>query len=102
MKDYIKATRLYKVALILEDLEEYKEAEKRLQEAIEGYKRALGKEHLYTLELINKLAIIYKKSEQWKKAEELFLQVQIKTYKQGEEHSDIFHTLINLISIYKD
>ena len=56
-------TRLYNVALILEDLEEYKEAEKRLREAIEGYKRTLGKEHLRILELMDKLAIIYKKSQ---------------------------------------
>ena len=103
LEDYIKATRLYKVALILEDLEEYKEAEKRLQEAIEGYERVLGKEHLRTLELMDELAIIYKKGQQWKKAEELLLQViQIRIYIQGEEHSDIFHTLANLMSTYRD
>lgn len=35
-----KATRAWNVALILGDLKEYKEAEERLQEAIEGYKIA--------------------------------------------------------------
>ena len=98
-----KATRLYSVALILEDLEEYKEAEKRLREAIEGYKRALGKEHLRTLGLIDKLAIIYKKSRQWKEAEELLLQViQTRKCVQGEEHSDTLYTLTNLVSTYRD
>ena len=104
LEDYIrKATRLSTVALILEDLEEYKEAEKRLKEAIEGYKRELGKEHLHTLKLIDKLAIIYKKSQQWKEAGELFSQViQTRKCVQGEEHSDIFCTLTNLVSTYRD
>jgi len=55
-------TRLYNIALILKDLKKYKEAEKRLREIIEGCERALKKEYLYTLEFINKLSIIYKKS----------------------------------------
>ena len=104
LEDYVKkATRLYSIALILEDLKEYKEAKKKLQEAIEGYKRALGKEHLRTLGLIDKLAVIYKKSRQWKEAEELLLQViQTRKCVQGEEHSDTFCTLANLVSTYRD
>jgi hypothetical protein len=38
-----KATRIWNVALILGDLEEYEKAEKRLREAIEGYEIAFGK-----------------------------------------------------------
>ena len=103
-EDYVrKAMRLYSIALILEDLREYKEAGKRLQEGIEVYKRALGKEHLHTLGLMDKLAIIYKKTQQWKEAEELLLQViQIRKCVQGEEHSDTFYTLANLVLIYRD
>jgi hypothetical protein len=44
-----KATRIWNVALILGDLEEYGKAEERLREAIEGYKIAIGGEHLRTL-----------------------------------------------------
>lgn len=44
-----KATRMWNIALILEDLEEYEEAEKKTQEAIRGYEIALGLQHLYTL-----------------------------------------------------
>jgi predicted RNase H-like HicB family nuclease len=39
---------------------EYEEAEIRLQEAIEGYKRAFGKENPHTLVGIDGLALIYK------------------------------------------
>jgi ankyrin repeat protein len=44
-----KATRIWDVSLILEDLEEYKGAEERLQEAIESYEIALGEEDLHIL-----------------------------------------------------
>jgi hypothetical protein len=44
-----KATRTWNVALILGDLKEYEEAEKRLREAIEGYEIAFGEEHPYIL-----------------------------------------------------
>ena len=101
LEDYV--TRLYNIALILEDLEEYKEAEKRYREAIEGYKRALGKEHLRTLGLMDKLAMIYKKSQQWKEAEELLFQViQTRKCVQGKEHSDTLNTFANLVSTYRD
>jgi hypothetical protein len=40
-KSFDEATRTWNVALILEDLEEYKEAERRIQEAIKVYERVL-------------------------------------------------------------
>jgi hypothetical protein len=43
-----KATRIWNVALVLEDLEEYEKAEQRLREAIGGYERAFGEEHPHT------------------------------------------------------
>jgi predicted translin family RNA/ssDNA-binding protein len=55
-----KAVRLCKMALALGDSKDYEEAEKRLQEAIEGCERALGKENPYTLAGIDSLALIYK------------------------------------------
>jgi ankyrin repeat protein len=42
-----KATRTWNVALILDDIEEYEEAEERLREAIEGYETAFGQKYLH-------------------------------------------------------
>jgi ankyrin repeat protein len=44
-----KATRIWNVVMILDDLGEYGQAEERLREAIEGYEMAFGKEHPCTL-----------------------------------------------------
>jgi hypothetical protein len=44
-----RATRAWDVALVLGDLGQYEKAEKRLQEAIEGYIRAFEIRHPYTL-----------------------------------------------------
>jgi ankyrin repeat protein len=44
-----EGTRKWNIALILEDLEEYKEADIRLQKAIESYEIVLGKESSYFL-----------------------------------------------------
>jgi hypothetical protein len=43
-----KATRIWNVAMILDDLGEYEKAEERLREAIEGYEIAFGEEHPHT------------------------------------------------------
>ena len=43
------ATRSWNVALILEDAEEHTKAQERFQEAIKGYKKAVGEEYPYTL-----------------------------------------------------
>ncbi len=55
-----KAAKSYDVALALGDSKEYTEAEKRLQEAIEGCERELGKENPCTLVGIDSLALIYR------------------------------------------
>jgi hypothetical protein len=44
-----KVTRIWNVALVLGDLEEYGKAEERLREAIKGYEMANREEHLHTL-----------------------------------------------------
>ena len=44
-----KATRTWNVALVLGDLEEYREAEEKLREAIKGYEMAIREEHPRTL-----------------------------------------------------
>ncbi|KAF2193973.1 hypothetical protein K469DRAFT_651037 [Zopfia rhizophila CBS 207.26] len=97
-----KATRLWNVALILEDLEEYQEAEERLRVVIEGCESAFGKESPSTLISIDKLALIYKKKQQWKQAEDLFVHVIEKRKQvQGADHLDTLRSMTNLASTYR-
>ena len=70
-----KMTRLWNVALILEDAGEYEKAEERLREAVESYERGFGKENLNTLIGVERLALLYKKMKQWEKAEERLKQL---------------------------
>ena len=98
-----KITSLCNVALILQDVEEYEEAGKRLQEIIEAYEGPSTEEHLYTLACMEKLAFTYKKEEQWKNAEDLFLQViQTRKRVQGMDHPDTLSSITNLASTYVD
>jgi tetratricopeptide (TPR) repeat protein len=87
-----KMTRLWNVALILEDAEEYEKAEKRLRETADG-----------TLTGVEKRALLYKKMEQWEEAEKLFKQV-IQTRKRllKPDHPDTISCMANLASMYKD
>lgn len=98
-----KITSLYNVALILQDAGEYEETGKRLLEITEAYKGLSMEEHLYTLACMEKLESIYKKEEQWKNAEDLFLQViQIRKRVQGMDHPDTLSSIVNLASTYVD
>ncbi|KAK3179011.1 hypothetical protein OEA41_001150 [Lepraria neglecta] len=98
-----KMTRLWNVALILEDAVEYEKAEERFRETVEGYERGFGKEDLRTLTGMEKLALIYKKMKQWKKAEKRFKQViQTRKRVQGEDHPDRTSSMANLASMYRD
>jgi tetratricopeptide (TPR) repeat protein len=98
-----KAATLYDMALVLGDLEEYEEARKRLQEAIESHEGTLTEEHPYKLADIENLALIHKKDKQWKKAEKMLLQV-IETRKRvhGMDHLDTLSSIANLVSTYID
>ncbi|CZR68380.1 related to heterokaryon incompatibility protein [Phialocephala subalpina] len=96
-----KAVRSCNVALALGDSQKHKEAEKRLQEAIEGCERAFGKEDPHTLAGIDGLALVYKSQQQWTKAEDLFLQViQIRKRVQGMDHQDTLSSIANLALTY--
>jgi hypothetical protein len=59
-----KTTRLWNVALILEDSENYKEAAEKLQLVVKDYERTFGQKHPRTLTAMDKLVAIYKKHEQ--------------------------------------
>jgi len=96
-----KATRSCDVALALGDSTEYEEAEKRLQEAIDGCERVFGKEDPRTLAGIDSLALIYQSQQQWTKAEDLFSQViQTRKRVQGMNYQDTLSSIANLASTY--
>ncbi|RYP34406.1 hypothetical protein DL767_004275 [Monosporascus sp. MG133] len=79
-----KFTRLWDVSLVLEDAKQPEMAEERLVEAIEGSERELGKEHLRTLKVKEKLALLYKSVKRLEEAERLLQQV-IHMRKPGRE-----------------
>jgi ankyrin repeat protein len=94
-----KLTRLRNVTLILEEAE----AEEGLRETMEGCERAFGKEHLHTLTLMDKLALIYRRKEQWREAEELLEQaIQTRRRVQGTDHADTLSSMDNLAATYRD
>lgn len=101
--DLGRATRLRKAALVLQDSEKYEEAKERLQEAIESYERALGKESSHLLTVRENLALVYGKTRQWKEAEGLFMRV-IQTQKRtrGEDDPATLSSMANLAITYKD
>ncbi|KAH8593044.1 hypothetical protein B0O99DRAFT_688940 [Bisporella sp. PMI_857] len=99
-----KAIRLHNAALILRDLEEYKEAEKRQKEAIEGYKVAFREEDPQTLAAYGDLALIYKIQRRWLDVEKLFFLKVIETTRgvQGTGHQDTLSSIANPALIYID
>ena len=88
---------LENMALALKSLEETKEAEERLRETINSYKKMFGKEHVYTLISMGNLTSAYRNQGWWKEAEELEVQV-METRKRvlGEEYPDTLTSKGNL------
>jgi tetratricopeptide (TPR) repeat protein len=73
--DLERMNRLLNVAQILEDVKDYEGAENRYQEAIKGYKKAVGETHPQTLIAMDSLARLYKKGEQWDKTRSLLIEI---------------------------
>jgi len=98
-----KMTRLCSVASILEDGEEYKEAEAILGEIVEGYHRELGEEDPRTLAARDKLAAVYRGAQKWEEAKALLEQViQTRIRSQGTDHPDTIRSRAVLASTYRD
>jgi tetratricopeptide (TPR) repeat protein len=90
-----KAVRLCDMALVLGNMKEYEEAEKRLQEAIEGFEEEFEKENPHTL--------IYKSQQQLKEAGDLFLQaIRIIKHVLGIDHQNTLDRIANIVSICLD
>ena len=98
-----KLASLYDVALILQDLKEYKEAGKMFQEIIEGYEGPSTEQHLYELAGMENSALVHKEKEEWKEAEEIFLKIiQRRKELQEGNHPDTLRSIAYLASTYLD
>ena len=97
-----EATRLFDLALILSDLEEYEEAGRRFQEAAAGVAKQNPAGHqVYELAILENTALVHRKRGRWAEAETALLQV-IETRKQahGASHADTLNSIANLASTY--
>ncbi|KUJ16455.1 uncharacterized protein LY89DRAFT_719170 [Mollisia scopiformis] len=98
-----QATRLWNVALILEEVGEYANVEGRFYEAIEGYEKMVGKEHPFTLKAMESLASIHNAHLERDSAADLFAQViQARKRVQGIDHPDTLSSMAKLASTYQD
>jgi tetratricopeptide (TPR) repeat protein len=98
-----KITRLSDVVLILRDAEQYEKAEERLQGAVEGYERRLGKEDPCKITGMEEFALIHKKMKKFEEAEKMFEQViQMRKRAQGADHPDTRNSIANLVLVYQD
>ncbi|EDO04689.1 hypothetical protein SS1G_07172 [Sclerotinia sclerotiorum 1980 UF-70] len=101
--DTNKAVRSINIALTLGDTKNYKNAENIIQKGIKNYEGVLGRGNLYILALKESLTWIYKNQEQWREAENLFLQViQIRKDLLGNYHQDTLSSMANLSLIYME
>ena len=92
-----KATPLYKLAWFLEDLDQWKDAEKFLVQATEIWKLGFGEKHPDTLKRMNNLALTFWNQGRWKEAEDLEVQVVGTSSKVlGDEHPDTLTSIANL------
>jgi tetratricopeptide (TPR) repeat protein len=96
-----RATRLFNVALVLKNVEEYEDASKRLEELLGDTEKMFADEHPYQLANIEIHALIWKRAKKWWDAEDMFLRV-IKARQQvyGVDHPDTLDNIAHLVSIY--
>ncbi|KAB8231567.1 Pfs, NB-ARC and TPR domain protein [Aspergillus alliaceus] len=80
-----------------------KEAEQMYQRALAGSEKALGPDHISTLEIVNNLGVLYKDQGKLKKAEQMFQRVLVDNEKAlGPDHIFTLGTVNNLGIIYSD
>jgi tetratricopeptide (TPR) repeat protein len=77
------------------------DAEAMYERALQGEEKALGKEHLLTLNTVNDLGIIYMQQGRLKEAEKMFKRaLQGKEKALGREHESTLDTVDSLGSLY--
>jgi tetratricopeptide (TPR) repeat protein len=91
------ASILYNAAWYSWETGSYNIAEEMNHRALEGFEKALGKEHPNTLKSINNLALVLRDQGKYKQAEEMNRQAMI-GYKKalGKEHPDTLASMNNL------
>lgn len=85
------------LAVALQRLGKYTEAEKLLRDVVEGAEKVLGKEHPSTLTSVNNLAALLQDQGDYKTAEELYRQALEGSEKVlGKEHPDTLQSVSTL------
>ncbi|OCK97424.1 uncharacterized protein K441DRAFT_546848, partial [Cenococcum geophilum 1.58] len=81
----------------------YKEAEQINQQALEGRKKALGKEHPSTLISVSNLALVLQYQGRYKEAEQINRQALEGREKMlGKEHPSTLTSVSNLALVLQD
>lgn len=92
-----RATLLQSLTSYLLYLGNFKEAEKRVSQAVELRKQVLGEEHFDTLTSMDSLASAYRSQGQWVEAEEIGVRVMEARKKGlGDEHPETLRSVSNL------
>lgn len=91
------------LALIMQDIGQWKEAEELDRKVMEMNQKALGQEHPVTVISMADLATIYEKQGRWKETEALELNV-VKTSQNwlGTEHPFVLSSMATLASTYRN
>ncbi|PQE31108.1 nb-arc and tpr domain protein [Rutstroemia sp. NJR-2017a WRK4] len=101
--DFINANDIYSLAYLNSTLDKVEEATKMYQQALTGFKKAWGPEHVSTLVIVNNLGNLYKDQGKLVEAEEMY-QRALKGYEKvwGPEHTLTLTTVNNLGLLYAD
>ncbi|KAG2411912.1 hypothetical protein HFD88_009468 [Aspergillus terreus] len=94
---------LHRIGNLYSDQGKLKEAEDMYQRALVGYEKALGPDHLSTLDTVNNLGNLYADQGKLKEAEEMY-QRALAGYEKalGPEYLSILDTVNNLGNLYAD
>ncbi|KAL9625060.1 MAG: hypothetical protein Q9160_000789 [Pyrenula sp. 1 TL-2023] len=87
---------------VLGHISDYNTSYNNRQQVVKGYESKLGKGHLRTLVVKDKLALMNQKLKQWEEAKNTLEQViQTRIRIQGAKHPDTMSSMTNLVSIYQ-
>jgi tetratricopeptide (TPR) repeat protein len=91
------------IAEMLRQQTQYDAAEQVFQRTLQGYEKALGSEHISTLDTINNLGVLYKNQGKLNEAEKMYDRA-LQGYEKalGPEHISTFDTVNNLGVLYKN
>jgi hypothetical protein len=93
--------RLYDMAVILKDVEEYEDASKKIAELLKGTEATFANDHNYQLVNREIYALTCKRAKKWKDAEETLVQVtETRRQKYGVNHPDTLDNIAHLVSVY--